>query len=1010
MSRSNHIARHIFRIAVISLALIIVLAIISVCGLMVWLTPERLTNLINREASEYLDADVRASNVRYSLWSSFPDIKIEVDSVRIVSRALKNLPQNERQQLPSDPDFLAYASGIQGDFNLPALLRSKISVGNISIDSVSINAVALSDTVANYLILPATPKKEMPAFSLGSLTIKKGLSARAVLQQYALDAHFNADKLGIFLPDEHTCRIGFAGTASLEYDGIRYLRNTPVSVNGVISANRELTRFSTRGLHLGVGPLQAAINTDFSGKSLDSFSLRLLPFNIQEVMKMVPGKLLESVPMLKSLNPRGRISLSGALSSPLQLDGNSLPAFEMDLALADAALEYSSYPISDINLRGNILYDTSRPEASFIDIRSLSLKAFNSSVSGSAHLASLLSEPNLSSDLKGIVNLPNLPLAKVAPGLKFSGDAEAAINLQAPILDLIKGDITRLAAGVKAELPSAAVKAGKTAVNAQQLHLEASIANSKVTARVHGGTSRYQNPSIGKAAAGNFSLQANTAIRSLSKMPDSVKVDFNGTGLRFTKDTTDIHLNGLKLHMAVHRRAAGKRLPKGAAAAPTDPELAKVQHTDEYLTAPTLPPRIATLLRQWDARCNLSLVNGKVRLSDFPEYVGLRNISFFTDLDSIALRSLDVRVLDTHLAMEAFMGTMRNFLLSPAPERLPMAIRLTVDTLNLNRISKIYERGMIRTMGDSAYRASLQIEHIPPESIAWLIPKNLCLDLKAKAARTDYINLQLNNILANVRVADGLAHCDTLHIATDFGRIGMNFIYDTSRHLDMRMKANVSVRDCHFTDLLHNFPKLVRAQPQLVNLHGLINADASGEVRIFPDMYFDVPSLQAGISLKARHLRIHQNRFISKLRKKLLIPSTDDLHIENINMFASVHDNLFQVYPIYFNLANYELEMLGMNNFNGEFAYHIGVRKFPLHFRFGVNIEGTYQHPRLHFGGVRWTDRRASQVADHIERVIRINLPRQLKYFLGAFVHTGADYRPADYSFPWKEVNKIEQE
>lgn len=449
MSRSNHIARHIFRIAVISLALIIVLAIISVCGLMVWLTPERLTNLINREASEYLDADVRASNVRYSLWSSFPDIKIEVDSVRIVSRALKNLPQNERQQLPSDPDFLAYASGIQGDFNLPALLRSKISVGNISIDSVSINAVALSDTVANYLILPATPKKEMPAFSLGSLTIKKGLSARAVLQQYALDAHFNADKLGIFLPDEHTCRIGFAGTASLEYDGIRYLRNTPVSVNGVISANRELTRFSTRGLHLGVGPLQAAINTDFSGKSLDSFSLRLLPFNIQEVMKMVPGKLLESVPMLKSLNPRGRISLSGALSSPLQLDGNSLPAFEMDLALADAALEYSSYPISDINLRSNILYDTSRPEASFIDIRSLSLKAFNSSVSGSAHLASLLSEPNLSSDLKGIVNLPNLPLAKVAPGLKFSGDAEAAINLQAPILDLIKGDITRLAAGVK---------------------------------------------------------------------------------------------------------------------------------------------------------------------------------------------------------------------------------------------------------------------------------------------------------------------------------------------------------------------------------------------------------------------------------------------------------------------------------------------------------------------------------------------------------------------------------
>lgn len=1010
MNRTNHIARHILRIAVIALSLIIVLAIISVCGLMVWLTPERLTNLINREASEYLDADVHASNVRYSIWSSFPDIEIELDSVRIVSRALKGLPPAQRQALPSNPDFLAYASGVRGSFNLPALLRSKISVGNIAIDSVSVNAVALSDTVANYLILPSIPKGEMPAFSLGSFTVKKGLRARAVLEQYSVEALFNADKLGIFLPDEHTCRIGFAGNASLEYGGIRYLRNTPISVDGTVTANSNLTRFSTRGLDVGIGPLQAAINAEFSGKTLDSFSFRLLPFDIRKVVDMVPGEILQSIPMLKSLNPRGRLSLSGALNSPLQLSGNPQPAFGMDLVLADAAMDYSSYPISDINLRCNMRYDASNPERSLIDIPALSLNAFNSAVKGSAKVSSLLSAPNLDTRLKASLNLPSLPMAAFAPGVVLDGDADADINLRASLQDLMKGDISALEAAIKADVPAGSAKAGKTAVKAKNLHLEASIAKSNVAASVNADNASYHNPTVGRANAGKFSLRANSAIRSLSKMPDSLRLDFEGTGLRFAKDTTDVHLNGMRLHMAVQRRNAAKPLRKAAHVAPSDPELAHVQHTDEYLSAPSLPKQVSTLLRQWDARCNLNLASGRVRLSDFPAYVQLRNISFFTDLDSVALRSLDLRVMDTHFALEAFAGTMRNFLLSPSPQRLPLAVQLSVDTLNLNRISKIYETGMIRTMGDSAYRASLQIEHIPPESIAWLIPKNLCLDLKAKAARTDYINLQLNNVLANVHVADGLARCDTLHIATDFGRIGMNFIYDTSRLLDMRMKANVSVRDCHFTDLLHNFPKLVRAQPQLVNLHGLINADATGEVRIFPDMYFDVPSLTAGIALNATHLRVHQNKFITELRKKLLIPSSDDLHIKNMEVFASVHDNLLQLYPVNFSVANYELEMLGMNNFNGDLAYHIGVRKFPLHFKFGVNIEGTYHHPKLHFGGVRWTDRRASQVADHIERVIRINLPRQLKYFFGAFVHTGADYRPADYRFPWKEVNKIEQE
>ena len=57
-----------------------------------YLTPERLTPLVEKYGSEYLHADVSADRVELTIWSSFPQVRLDVSNLRLTSRTLQGSP------------------------------------------------------------------------------------------------------------------------------------------------------------------------------------------------------------------------------------------------------------------------------------------------------------------------------------------------------------------------------------------------------------------------------------------------------------------------------------------------------------------------------------------------------------------------------------------------------------------------------------------------------------------------------------------------------------------------------------------------------------------------------------------------------------------------------------------------------------------------------------------------------------------------------------------------------
>lgn len=272
-----------------------------------------------------------------------------------------------------------------------------------------------------------------------------------------------------------------------------------------------------------------------------------------------------------------------------------------------------------------------------------------------------------------------------------------------------------------------------------------------------------------------------------------------------------------------------------------------------------------------------------------------------------------------------------------------------------------------------------------------LIPRNIIADIKASALETKYMDLRLRDLAADIRVADGNAVIDTLTISSDFGCAGLGLNFNTGSILDMGMAADVNVKEINVVNFFRNFHTLLLMMPQMKNLSGNISATCNGKFDIFPNMYVDVPSLFANIHVHGWGLTVHQNQFIRRITKMMFIHNSNDIHITDMNVHASVHDNLLELYPFRFAFDSYHINMGGVNNFDGRLYYHIGINDWPLKVPFGINIVGQFHDPDLRFGGPAYKDKKGSEITSSVMENNTFNLMMELKYYIREFIHKAAE-------------------
>lgn len=1024
----------------------------------------RLAQFAERQAGKYLDADVKIGNADFTLWSTFPHLQLNVDSVEVISKSLDNVTLANGEALPDSASFLTSFSHLKGGINVLKLLAGKVALSDVNVSDLRLNLFAVSDSVANYLIVKE--KNSGPVYipsiytNLLSITNPQPITytslatdTRATLQLEDVTLRHIGKRR-----DDYNLRIAGIADATLDADPV--LTGFPFLFSGDLGLDFHPFELRCKDYTVNLGEAKAKVDLDMeAGNDLkvNDFKFNLAEFNPAALLQYLPPTLLPAVDGLKA---DFNVEATARLTKPYVFTAETLPSFEVNVSSPDGFVSYTTtdrqtYRLRNDGLRASLVFNGDSPSASYLDIPGVDVSSDGFSARISGRIANIYDQPRVSARVEADADAARLRRSlsylkpfgmagKVHVGgdLTFTMDSLTSISAR----DIaFAGNITsgryNFAIGRPAMKASGNGLTCKVDCRADEL-TTAGLYNAlgKVTLLLPSLTYRDSARSM---KAKNLTLNGLTHISKLTAgtLVPPVKLDVRAQRFNFEQDTIGVDMDRLRLSGTMRSLAANggarpdfrakvssadgtlrfgetslsltnlqaavdarklknpHQAPTGTVASPDQPLLDRVLHTPEYL-AVNAPAALRDFFAGWDVTGEVKARSGQLLTPAYPVRNYLKNVDIAFSLDSVSVNRLNIISQTNRMELTAALGNLRNIVLSPDPQPIRLDLDVALDTINCNSVAGTYEAG-VRLLTGKPYYTKVKHSDVPmapSDSVTMLIPRNIDAHIHATAKETVYTNLHLYDLNADVDVSDGHARVSDLNIAADFGRAGLTCDYNTAdlRHLGLQLGAHVDSIDV--VRFFQNFHQLLVMMPQMKNLSGYISAEAEAGYTFFPDMYLNVPSVAADVNVQGRDLCVHQDDFIRHITRMLLIHNSGDLHIHDMDVHATVHDNLLELYPFDFQVEDYSLNMLGLNNFNGDMYYHIGVDRWPLHIPFGINIKGNFHHPQFRFGGEHYADNKAWDITSGITGNYNINMMHELKYYLKEFVHKAAESSTAPQS------------
>lgn len=395
----------------------IVLLVALVIGVAVWiLTPPRLTPIVERVATDYLDAEVKIGRVELTYWSTFPRLNVRVDSLRVISHSLGKLSESQRRRLPEYADSLLSFTSLQGKVNIPSLMLMKVELEDIVLDEPVVNIVCLNDSVTNFDILPPSDEDAdttaMPDITINRFTLPGGLKASYFnaadtthMCVVITPSQFSTDR-----PASYTVSTG--GNAHIDIAGVALPPSMEFKADGKIVWHHDHPyELALEDFNLGLGPLSASLDgefdfaKDFVIKSLD---LTVPQISVKDVIDWLPQEYVSSV---SGMRTDLRVGLDVRLTAPYDFGSKDLPSADFSISVPDGALSYQQMVLKKFGMDVSGHIDGQDLNRSLIEVKRLVAIGEGVGFSFSGTATRLLDDPVVKGGFKGGIHFAKLPSA-----------------------------------------------------------------------------------------------------------------------------------------------------------------------------------------------------------------------------------------------------------------------------------------------------------------------------------------------------------------------------------------------------------------------------------------------------------------------------------------------------------------------------------------------------------------------------------------------------------------------
>lgn len=377
-----------------------------------YLTPERLTPLVNRIASAELTADVRASRVELTFWSTFPRLEVRVDTLDIVSRRFAGADAEFRATLPAGADSLLSLERLTGGINPLKLMGGEVCLHDVKLTRPSVNLVVAGD-MANFEIVPESDNDDeataLPQITIDRFVIEGDMPVRYRSLNDSIDATLTIASTSLKGVDAPEYALNLSGNVQGGLLAAMIDKQT-IGLNGKVQWNQQrASRVCVEDLNLVAGAVGLHLTTavDFAENLVVEYLYaRLQNLDVQLFVDMVAPYLDGS---LRDLSTDLTINAGVTTQQSFMPLKGVVPDFEVAVDAHSTHFSLDKIKLPEMWLDVVAKVDGANLDRSVIELKKLAMRgpAVDFMVNGNVYRP--ISNPQIKGEFHGNLAMQRLP-------------------------------------------------------------------------------------------------------------------------------------------------------------------------------------------------------------------------------------------------------------------------------------------------------------------------------------------------------------------------------------------------------------------------------------------------------------------------------------------------------------------------------------------------------------------------------------------------------------------------
>lgn len=381
---------------------------------------DKIKAIVDQEIAKTINADVvfDVNNFSLSVFRHFPNITVEVKELGVFNRE------------PFKGEHLFVVDRLDVEVNLKdVLFGDELHVKGITLVKPQVNVKVLKDGRANYNItFPSTDtvKSTEPSkfsFAIDYWSVENGdiVYDDATMPFYMSLRGLNHSGSGNFNEKEFDLTTKtIVDSLTVRYGGVEYLSNKHATADAVIGISEDYTKYTFKQNSAKVNDFAMGFDGWFKMNPKD-FGMDIKfnsPANsFKSLLSLVPGMYSKDFDKIET---KGDLSFSGFVKGTYS--DKQMPAFNVDLKVADAMFKYPSLPTAVSNINVDLLVDnkTGVIENTFVELKKMHLDFGSNPVDAYARIENL-KDFNLNANLKANLNLGELTKMFPMDGMSIDG-------------------------------------------------------------------------------------------------------------------------------------------------------------------------------------------------------------------------------------------------------------------------------------------------------------------------------------------------------------------------------------------------------------------------------------------------------------------------------------------------------------------------------------------------------------------------------------------------------------